>query len=80
MSALKGSSIDKRLGNQPKSVCSFSEMNPQLLFSDGTSISLFDTKTGNISILADGYRYILFLDCTFDFIVWSDFTGGTISR
>ncbi|CAC5371721.1 unnamed protein product [Mytilus coruscus] len=57
-------------------------MNHQLLFSDGTSVRLFDTKTGNISILADGYSYILFLDYHFtqQYIFWSDFSEGTISR
>ncbi|CAG2243482.1 unnamed protein product [Mytilus edulis] len=58
------------------------ETYPQLLFSGVTTLGVLDTRTGNISILADGYNYILFLDYHIpeSYIFWSDYTGGTISR
>ncbi|CAC5371719.1 unnamed protein product [Mytilus coruscus] len=58
------------------------ETYPQLLFSYRTAIALFDTKTENISILADGCDHVLFLDyhSSKHYIFWSDYHIGTISR
>ncbi|XP_052101114.1 von Willebrand factor D and EGF domain-containing protein-like isoform X2 [Mytilus californianus] len=58
------------------------ETYPVLIFSDTHSIGLFDTKSDNVTILADGYAYILFLDSHYSkqYIFWSDYHGNTISR
>lgn len=63
-------------------IFSFLETLPVLIFSDTHSIGIFDTESDNVTILADGYNYILFLDYHFSkrYIFWSDYHGNTISR
>lgn len=60
----------------------FSDFKPQLLFTDSINIIILDTATGNKTIVAEGYNYVVFVAYhqSKDFIFWCDYFGGTISR
>lgn len=59
-----------------------SDFSPQLLLTDSKNIIILDTATGNETIVAEGYNYVIFLAYhqSKDFIFWCDYNGGTISR
>ncbi|CAG2213049.1 unnamed protein product [Mytilus edulis] len=57
-------------------------MYPVVLFVSFGSLGFFDTKTNNVTILADGFTYNIFLDYHYNeqYIYWSDHHGHKILR